>query len=395
PVALTYNIDMMSYDKARGSAASTYTYAYPAELIPDTLTCDGVDFLMGPRDGSARNAVRLSSTQTIALNRKSGENKLYLLLASPTEAGAKVTVTAGEEETVLDVPYFTGRAAEPPSCTTITENYRKQNIVFASSHAHKVSDKTNQTMQMLYIYKYCIELPDGINEVTISSSDHKTFLFAATTAANQADDVVAFTPLTTEIESSMPDAQYADDRLVPSSVSASHQINTNEAARYANDQDPTTKWCVGGSQSQTPWLQYILKDTAVVNRWMVLGAARESGGYVAKSFKLQYLAEDGTWVDADVVEGNQMNKVVRTLSQPITTSRVRLQIIQGEQNEYTTRIYEFAVYGYLKGEDPTGIDALPQEESEHGAWFNLSGQRVSNTSQPGVYVQKGTKVLKR
>ena len=395
PVALTYNIDMMSYDKARGSAASTYTYAYPAELIPDTLTCDGVDFLMGPRDGSAKNAVRLSSTQTIALNRKSGENKLYLLLASPTEAGSKVTITAGEEETVLDVPYFTGRAAEPPSCTTITENYRKQNIVFASSHAHKVSDKTNQTMQMLYIYKYGIELPDDINEVTISSSDHKTFLFAATTAANQADDVVVFTPLTTEIESSMPNAQYADDRLVPSSVSASHQINTNEAARYANDQDPTTKWCVGGSQSQTPWLQYILKDTAVVNRWMVLGAARESGGYVAKSFKLQYQAEDGTWVDADVVEGNQMNKVVRTLSQPITTSRVRLQIIQGEQNEYTTRIYEFAVYGYLKGEDPTGIDALPQEESEHGAWFNLSGQRVSNTSQPGVYVQKGTKVLKR
>ena len=395
PVALTYNIDMMSYDKARGSAASTYTYAYPAELISDTLTCDGVDFLMGPRDGSARNAVRLSSTQTIALNRKSGENKLYLLLASPTEAGAKVTVTAGEEETVLDVPYFTGRAAEPPSCTTITENYRKQNIVFASSHAHKVSDKTNQTMQMLYIYKYGIALPDDINEVTISSSDHKTFLFAATTAANQADDVVAFTPLTTEIESSMPDAQYTDDRLVPSSVSASHQINTNEAARYANDQDPTTKWCVGGSQSQTPWLQYILKDTAVVNRWMVLGAARESGGYVAKSFKLQYLAEDGTWVDADVVEGNQMNKVVRTLSQPITTTRVRLQIIQGEQNEYTTRIYEFAVYGYLKGEDPTGIDALPQDESEYGAWFNLSGQRVSNTSQPGVYVQKGTKVLKR
>ncbi len=395
PVALTYNIDMMSYDKARGSAASTYTYAYPAELIPDTLTCDGVDFLMGPRDGSARNAVRLSSTQTIALNRKSGENKLYLLLASPTEAGAKVTITAGEEETVLDVPYFTGRAAEPPSCTTITENYRKQNIVFASSHAHKVSDKTNQTMQMLYIYKYGIALPDDINEVTISSSDHKTFLFAATTAANQADDVVAFTPLTTEIESLMPNAQYADDRLVPSSVSASHQINTNEAARYANDQDPTTKWCVGGSQSQTPWLQYILKDTAVVNRWMVLGAARESGGYVAKSFKLQYQAEDGTWVDADVVEGNQMNKVVRTLSQPITTSRVRLQIIQGEQNEYTTRIYEFAVYGYLKGEDPTGIDALPQDESEHGAWFNLSGQRVSNTSQPGVYVQKGTKVLKR
>ena len=139
-----------------------------------------------------------------------------------------------------------------------------------------------------------------------------------------------------------------------------------------------------------------MKDTAVVERWMVLGAARESGDYVAKSFKLQYLAEDGTWVDVDVVEGNQMNKVVRTLSRPVTTTRVRLQMIQGEQNEYTTRIYEFAVYGYLKGEDPTGI-SLSSISSPEGkeSIYNLSGQRVSNTSQPGVYVQKGTKVLKR
>lgn len=400
PIALTYNIDMMSYDKARGSVASTYTYAYPAELIPDTLTCDGVDFLMGPRDGSARNAVRLSSTQTIALNRKSGENKLYLLLASPTEAGAKVTVTAGEEETVLDVPYFSGRAAEPPSCTTITENYRKQNIVFASSHAHKVSDKTNQAMQMLYIYKYGIKLPEGVNEVTVKSSDLKTFLFAATVAPNHNDDVVPFAPLTTEIEEgSMSDNQLSmDDRLVPKSVTASHQINNSEAARYANDQDPTTKWCVGSNQSQTPWLQYVMPDTVIVNRWMVLGAARESGGYVAKSFKLQYQADDGTWVDADIVEGNQMNKVIRTLSQPITTTRVRLQMIQGEQNAYTTRIYEFAVFGYIKGEDPVGIKAIDDGQltiDNEGSWYDLSGCKIVNSKfGSGIYIQKGKKVLK-
>ena len=402
PVSLTYNIDMMSFDNARGSAASTYTYAYPAELIPDTLIADGIGFVMGPREGSAKNVLRLGSAQTIALNRQPEENKLYLLLATPNEAGSKVTVTIGDEEVLLDVPYFTGRAAEPPSCTTLTENYRKQNIVFVSSHAHKVSDKTNQTMQMLYIYKYGIELPEGINEVTINSSDRKTFLFAATTSASQTDDIVAFAPITTEIEQNEAcKSEWEEgwsDRLVPKSVTASHQINTNEAARYANDQDPTTKWCVGGSQSQTPYLQYILKDTAVVNRWMVLGAARESGGYVAKSFKLQYLAEDGTWVDADVVEENQMNKVVRTLSQPITTTRVRLQMIHGEQGDgYTTRIYEFAVYGYLKSEDPTDIQLLEDgrgEMEESNAIYNLSGQRVNDTNRRGIFVQRGKKVLK-
>ena len=394
PVSLTYNIDLMSYDNARSNALSNYTYAYPAELIPDTLVADGIGFVMGPRESSAKNVLRLSTAQTIALNRQSEENKLYLLLASPTEAGSKVTVTMGEEEITLDVPYFSGRAAEPPSCTTLTENYRKQNIVFTSSHAHKVSDKTNQTMQMLYIYKYGVVLPEGVNEVTLKSSDLKTFLFAATTSASQTDDIVPFTPLTTEIETTNKGQWTEDDRLVPKSVTASHKIKDEEGPRYANDQDPTTKWCVGSSQSQTPYLQYLMKDTVVVERWMVLGAARESGGYVAKSFKLQYQADDGTWVDADVVEDNQVNKVMRTLSQPITTTRVRLQMIQGEQSAYTTRIYEFAVYGYLKSEGPTGIIETTDDGQPTTEVYNLSGQRVSNTNQRGVYIRNGVKVLK-
>lgn len=394
PVSLAYNIDLMSYDNARSNALSNYTYAYPAELIPDTLTCDGIGFVMGPRENGAKNVLRLSTPQTIALNRQPEENKLYLLLASPTEAGSKVTVTMGEEEVVLDVPYFSGRAAEPPSCTTLTENYRKENIVFVSSHAHKVSDKTNQTMQMLYIYKYGVVLPEGIDEVTLKASDVKTFLFAATTSASQTDDIVPFAPLTTEIETTDNGLWTTDDRLVPKSVTASHKIKDEEGPRYANDQDPTTKWCVGSSQSQTPYLQYVMKDTVVVDRWMVLGAARESGGFVAKSFKLQYQAEDGTWVDADVVEDNQVNKVMRTLSQPITTTRVRLQMIQGEQSAYTTRIYEFAVYGYLKSEGPTGIIETTDNGRQTTEAYNLSGQRVSNTNQRGVYIQNGVKVLK-
>ncbi len=398
PLELPYNIDLMSYDSSRGNAVNTYTYAYPAELIPDTLLCDGMDFVMGPRTNSEKNVLRLNSTQTISLPSwvNKTKYKLYLLLASPTEAGAKVTVTAGDEETVLNVPYFTGRAAEPPSCTSLTESYRKQNIVFASSHAHKVSDKTNQTMQMLYIYKYGIELPEGVTEVTVNASDRKTFLFAATVAPNHNDDVVPFASLTTEIESSMVNGQWStDDRLVPKSVTASHQNNTNEAARFANDMNPTTKWCVTSSQSQTPYLQYVLQDTAVVTRWMVLGAARESGGYVARSFKLQYLADDGTWVDADVVEDNQMNKVVRTLKEPITASRVRLQMVQGEQDAYTTRIYEFAVYGYLKSDDPVGIDDVPDENDEAGgAYYNISGWRTDTPRWRGIYLHDGRKVLK-
>ncbi len=397
-VSLPYNIDMMSFDSSRGNATTTNTYAYPAELIPDTLEADGIGFVMGPRTNNSNNVLRLGSTQTITLNRKAGENKLYLLMSSPTQAGATVTVSAGGEQTELHVPYFSGRVAEPPSCTTLTENYRQENIVFASSHAHKVSDKTNQTMQMLYIYKYGIELPEGVTQVTLSASDRKTFLFAATTSALHADDIVHFAPLTTEVRSfsdwSLFDSdRQTDNRLVPRIVTASHQNGTNEAASKANDQDPTTKWCVTQAQSRTPYLQYTMKDTVVIDRWMVLCAACEGGDCVANSFKLQYQAEDGTWVDTDVVEGNQMNKVVRSLKSPVTATRVRLQMVQGEREGYTTRIYEFAVYGHIKSDVPDNISPVTETGGEGDGWYNLIGQRVNSPRQKGIYVTGRRKVL--
>ena len=133
----------------------------------------------------------------------------------------------------------------------------------------------------------------------------------------------------------------------------------------------------------------------------------------ANTFKLQYQADDGTWVDADVVEGNQMNKVIRTLPQPITSNRVRLQMIQGEQDGYTTRIYEFAVYGYLKGDDPTGIGNVLSDEGQGSSdkgqgssdkgrgtdngWYDLQGHQVHSAEtnfQRGIYIRKGKKYIK-
>ena len=141
PATFAYNIDVMSSDKQRGNANATYcTYAYPAELIPDTMLVDGVRFAMGNRTDGKTNAMRISSTNTITLNRQAGENNLYLLMASATEAGSTVSVAMGEEEPVsVDVPYYSGKIGEPLSCTNMASSYRKQNVAFVSSHAHNIS----------------------------------------------------------------------------------------------------------------------------------------------------------------------------------------------------------------------------------------------------------------
>lgn len=389
PAKFNCNADVMSYDKSRGNGNSTYKYAYPADLIPDTLVADGIRFVMGNRADSKMNAM-IAYNSTITLDRQPGEDNLYLLMASAVEAGSAVEVTVGDEKLSLQVPYFSGYIGEPLSCTNMRSSYRKENVAFAASHAHNISGKTNETMMMMYIYKYCIPLPEGVDQVTIHSAARKALVFAASTSAAQGDAVVPASPLTTEVEYKELNASFDDGRLVPKSVTASHQNGTTEAGKYANDQNTSTKWCVTGSQSQTPYLQYTFTEPVRIDKWMVLCAARESGDYVASDFKLQYQAEDGTWIDADIVAGNQANKVVRPV-QPITATKVRLQMVKGAQNDYVTRIYEFAVYGMTLQDYETGILSTSDVPADVTT-YDLQGRRIQNPDK-GIYIQGGRKLL--
>ena len=206
------------------------------------------------------------------------------------------------------------------------------------------------------------------------------------------DDLRDATPITTEIEynelgTAQDDAE--DGRLVPRGVSASQQNGTGESAAKANDQDATTKWCVTSGQNQTPWLQYTFAQPVVINRWMVLGAARENGDYVPTAFRLQYQAQDGTWVDADAVTDNTLNKCQRAIK-PIICSAVRLQMMQGEQKGYTTRICEFAVYGHIQ--DDTPVAPITQDDHTNDATYDLQGRKVENPA-PGIYIRNGVKML--
>ncbi|MBR4643547.1 MAG: discoidin domain-containing protein [Bacteroidaceae bacterium] len=392
----TYNIDLMSYDKQRGNANATYsTYAYPAELIPDTMVVDGVSFAMGNRADGKTNAMRISSTNSITLNRKEGEDKLYLLMSSATEAGSTVSVSIDEGEPVtLDVPYYSGKIGEPLSCTNMTSSYRKQNVAFASTHAHSISGKSNETYTLMYMYKYCIPLPENANEVKLTSTDRKTFVFAATTSGCHSDDITAFTPITTEIEYMELGGKTEDNRLMPKTVTASHQNGTNEAGKLANDKDVTTKWCATSSQSKTPYLQYVFAEPVRVDRWMVLCAACESGGYVAEAFKVQYQAEDGTWVDFADISSNQINKVTGVLAEPVTATRFRLQMVHGEQGDgYTTRIYEFALYGQTVAEYETGVDNVNGNVNVNDNVYDLSGRKIDSSLKKGIYITNGKKRL--
>ena len=351
-VSLPYNVDMMSYDSKKNDAQKSAPYAYPAELVPDVVTADGISFVMGNRSDGQKNAVRCSG-QTIDL--PAAGRKLYLLAASTEATGTVGEFVVGDQTYQFEVPYYGGTLGQLDSPYNGGTRYRKQDVALTTTHSHHISGNSDEQYRFLYMYRFAMTLPEGASQLILPSNS-SLMVFAATISDTQADDIQPLTTLQTYIDykelGSLSD-DGCGEWIKPSNIVASHQNNANESAKMAADRDELTKWCVTASQSQTPYLEYRFSEPREICQWMVLNAGSESGDYVTRACKLQRYA-NGNWIDVDVISGNRDNKIVRGVT-PFTTDRVRLQMIQGEQSGYTTRIYEFGVYG-----KPRTVTAIQQ-----------------------------------
>lgn len=351
-VSLPYNVDMMSYDSKKNDALRSAPYAYPAELVPDVVTADGISFVMGNRSDGQKNAVRCSG-QTIDL--PASGRKLYLLAASTEPTGTVGEFVVGDQTYQFEVPYYGGTLGQLDSPYNGGTHYRKQDVALTTTHSHHISGNSDEQYRFLYIYRFAITLPEGASQLKLPSNS-SLMVYAATVSDTQADDIQPLTTLQTNIDYQELGSLSDDDCgewIKPSNIVASHQNNDNESAKMAADRDELTKWCVTASQSQTPYLEYRFSEPREICQWMVLNAGSESDDYVTRDCKLQRY-DNGKWIDVDEISGNRDNKIVRGVT-PFTTKRVRLQMIQGEQSGYTTRIYEFGVYG-----KPRTVTAIQQ-----------------------------------
>ena len=351
-VSLPYNVDMMSYESKKNDALKSAPYAYPAELVPDVVTADGISFVMGNRSDGQKNAVRCSG-QTIDL--PAAGRKLYLLAASTEATGTVGEFVVGDQTYQFEVPYYGGTLGQLDSPYNGGTHYRKQDVALTTTHSHHISGNSDEQYRFLYMYRFAITLPEGASQLKLPSNS-SLMVYAATVSDTQADDIQPLTTLQTyidyqELGSLSDDA--CGEWIKPSNIWASHQNNDNESAKMAADRDELTKWCVTANQSQTPYLEYRFSEPREICQWMVLNAGSESDDYVTRACKLQRY-DNGKWIDVDVISGNRDNKIVRGVT-PFTTDRVRLQMIQGEQSGYITRIYEFGVYG-----KPRTVTAIQQ-----------------------------------
>lgn len=350
-VALNYDTDMMSGHEAITDVTAGIAKAFPAELLADELTVNDITFTLGSRAKGGKNALSCRG-QELTLDRTAG-NKLYLLALSTAPRGCEADFRVGDQVVTLNVPYYGGYVGQAKTSFNFNAEYRRDEVAFASNHNHNVSQGKDETFQCLYIYKYVITLPEGVEKVTLPDAKD-LYLLAATISDNNHDDVEAASEVYTypgddSVESS---SSFIEGRLIPDSYAANGWVNSSEDPRMAFDGDISTKWC---STSANSWIEYRFTDDVVVNRWALLNGAIEGIGSITRDFTISYYdSNSGTWKDISAITNNSNNYISQAVN-PVTARRFRLQVKAGEQNGgNTARIYEFALYGHAK--DEAGID---------------------------------------
>ena len=197
PVQLPYNLDVVSFDadKADGDFDGE-GHSLPAELLPATVESEGVTFAIGPTEPGEMNAVACKG-QTISLN-AAGYNRLYVLAAA---AGGDATGVFSVDgvPTEVTVQEFTGLVAQWHSRVvdgkvvndihSIAAPFIKRApIAWTASHRHSAKDG-NEAHILCYLYRYCIELPQGASFLTLPNND-RIRVMAVSLAADTNDDTI-------------------------------------------------------------------------------------------------------------------------------------------------------------------------------------------------------------
>jgi alpha-mannosidase len=199
-VVLPYNQDVMSFDDNRNDGEFAQGTSIPAELVPDTITSEGIHFTMGSRVDGQNNALSCKG-QEITL--PGGDYTTLYLLASADE-DTQGDFTVDQQAYPLKIQGWTGFigqfynrefAQDGYTVTGIEAPFSKQdNIAWFASHIHQTYPSENLAYQYCYLYKYEIRLPKGAKMINLPDND-KIKILAMTVAKGTGEVVTPLQPL--------------------------------------------------------------------------------------------------------------------------------------------------------------------------------------------------------
>ena len=208
-VTLPYNQDVMSFDNNRNDGEFARRSNIPAELVPDVITSEGINFQMGSRDDDRNNAV-MCQGQTIDLP-KGNFSTLYILAAADRDTQGNfvignqtIPLTVQRWEGFIGQWYARQFAQDEITVTGINSPFvKRNNIAWFASHIHQEYPSKNEAYHYCYLYKYSLPVPAGATQLTLPDSKNIKIL-AITAVKGSADNVTPLQPLYDDFQNSKP-----------------------------------------------------------------------------------------------------------------------------------------------------------------------------------------------
>ncbi len=198
---LAYDLDLFSPDNNRSDGRlGRGGPSFPAELISQEIESESIRFKIGSTVDEQNNAISCRG-QEIELP-KGEYNKLYIMATASNDV--KDSILIGDKYCPLNVQgafgfvgqFYNRRLTEDQRTVTkvITPFTRRDNIAWFASHRHIAYPSKNDAYQYCYIYKYEVNIPKGVQKVTLPNNN-KIIVFSMTVAESSNDEGKALQPL--------------------------------------------------------------------------------------------------------------------------------------------------------------------------------------------------------
>lgn len=208
PLDLPYDADVVSSDANFADGGfDAEGRTLPAEMLPATITSEGITFRIGSSDDGAKNAVRCKGQSLALPNGNAG--RLYLLAAADSDVVAPFRI--GERSMNLSIPSWTGFVGQwddriwdrafgevdhicEGKVTGIRTGYiKREPIGWFCTHRHHPR-LGNEAYLFSYLFVRTLDLRPGETEVRLPD-DPRIKILAATITVEAREDVVPAAPL--------------------------------------------------------------------------------------------------------------------------------------------------------------------------------------------------------
>jgi alpha-mannosidase len=224
PVAILYDQNVVNADKyKRGGKFDKEGTSIPAEMFPDKILADGVNFTLGSKADGANNVMSCKG-QEILLPKTGHYNRLYILAAATHDTTA--VFKAGESKQTLRVQSYTGKIGQFDKRSWdklgrikgLEKGYIKRDeVAWFATHVRK--DTVNIPYQYAYIYKYAMDVSPVAGTLQLPDND-AIKIFAISVADNPYDGIEPLVPLYDDFSGRKsivlaPEIHYVKGDMVP------------------------------------------------------------------------------------------------------------------------------------------------------------------------------------